>query len=55
MCSELFTYTMHPNEGTPNDIGNERAVNTTDGLSNDCPSRAIGGNTSCTPEQSTVL
>ncbi|KAL5469192.1 hypothetical protein EMCRGX_G030411 [Ephydatia muelleri] len=40
---------------TPNDFGNERAVNTSDGLSNDCPSRAIGGNTSCTPEQSTGL
>ncbi|KAL5469205.1 hypothetical protein EMCRGX_G030429 [Ephydatia muelleri] len=28
---------------------------TTDGRSSDCPSRAIGGNSSCTPEQSTAL
>eukprot|EP00731_Ephydatia_muelleri_P017494 Em0010g592a len=42
-------------KGTPNDFGNERAVNTTDGLSSDSPSRAIGGNSSCTPEQSTTL
>ena len=53
--SKLFTYTIHLNEGTPNDFGYERAVNTTDGLSNDCPSRPIGGNSSCTPEQSTAL
>ena len=33
--SELFTYTMHPNEGTPNDFGNERAAHTF--VFNDCP------------------
>eukprot|EP00731_Ephydatia_muelleri_P017514 Em0010g612a len=48
-------YYFKRKQRTPNDIGNERAVNSSDGLSNDCSSRAIGGNTSCTPEQSTAL
>ena len=39
--------------GTSNDI--EKVVHTIDGLPNECSSRAIGGNTSCTPQRCTTL